>query len=313
MREGRGGTVYTIGAAHEGLRLDRFLHDRIPRLSRTAIQRAIGERVRLERIEAPKASTRLQEGDRVVVGFPPVEEDVEALARLEIPILYEDDTFLAVDKPAGLVVHPSRRVQRASVIIHLRERHPDGKALTLVHRLDRGTSGVLLLAKGPDAARQVHGWFLEGRMRKRYLAIAAPAMSLPEGFTGRFDRPLGPDLSPGVRCRRRVDPEGVPAETGFTVLENHAGCSFLELQPRTGRQHQIRVHLQDAGHPVVGDVIYGPESQEQGDARHFLHAATLTVPYPSADDPLVIEAPLPQDMQGYLEAARESVEMKGSE
>lgn len=289
----RGATVFEIGPAQAGLRLDSFLCARIPRLSRVQIQRAIGHRVRLQREPRPKPSTRLRAGDRVIVGFPALHEDPERLARIHLPVLHEDGWLLAVDKPAGLVVHPTMGDYRASVVIHLRERHPAGKALTLAHRLDRDTSGVLLLAKSPGAARVLHQGFLAATVRKRYLALVSPPLKRPGGV---LDGPLGPDPQEARRCRRRVVPGGVAARTRFRVLRQFPDCSLVELWPLTGRQHQIRVHLQAEGSPVVGDSLYGGIPAP----RHLLHAAELQLPHPESEQPLRIRSPLPADMRAFL-------------
>jgi RluA family pseudouridine synthase len=292
----RGATVFEIGAAHAGLRLDRFLCQRIPALSRAQIQRAIGERVRLERQADPKPSTRLRPGDRVLVGFPSLVEDEDELARIRIPVLWEDEWLLAVDKPAGLVVHPTQSAYRASVIMHLRRSRTDGAALTLVHRLDRETSGVLLLAKGSQAAAAMQRRFLGGEMCKRYLALVSPPLSLEAGV---LDLPLARDPLAMRRCRQQVDPGGAPARTEFRVLRRWAEGCLVELTPRTGRQHQIRVHLEAAGSPVLGDRLYGagraPDAQ-----RHLLHAAEVEFPHPADGKPVRIRALLPPDMQAYL-------------
>lgn len=294
----RAPTVFVIGQAQAGQRLDRFLCARIPRLSRVQIQRAIGHRVRLQREPCPKPSTRLQPGDRVLVGFPVLHEDPELLARIRIPVLHEDSWILAVDKPAGLVVHPTTDGYRASVAIHLREHHPEGPSLRLAHRLDRDTSGVLLLAKSPAAARALQHSFLAGSMRKRYLALVSPALSRKEGV---MDSALAADPEARRLCRRRVDPEGAPAHTRFEVLRRFPDSSLVQLSPLTGRQHQIRVHLAAEGAPVVGDRLYGGIPAP----RHLLHAAELQLPHPADGQVLQIQASLPVDMQDFLNARRQ--------
>ena len=300
----RGATIFVIGPAQAGLRLDRFLCARIPRLSRVLIQRAIGHRVRLQREPRPKPSTRLRAGDRVIVGFPALHEDPERLAGILIPVLHEDGSLLAVDKPAGLVVHPTTGDYRASVVIHLRERHPAGRALTLAHRLDRDTSGVLLLAKSSGAARALHQGFLAATVQKRYLALVSPPMREPEGL---LDGPLGPDVGEARRCRRRVVPGGAPARTRFRVLRQFPDCSLVALRPLTGRQHQIRVHLQAIGSPVVGDSLYGGIPAP----RHLLHAAELHLSHPESGRPLRICSPLPPDMRAFL-AGRMGLRSQGA-
>jgi len=311
-------TVYRIGAAHSGWRLDHFLQERIPRLSRTEIQKAIGDRVRLSRLAHPRPATRLQTGDEVVVSFPEVIEDLEALARVQLPILHEDDDLLAVDKPAGVVVHPNNRVRRGSIVELLRARHPAARALTLVHRLDRETSGVLLLAKGVEVARRMMRAFSGHRVEKHYLAIVWGEMQAQSGI---LDFPLGRDRGGKVRIKQRVDPEeGFRSVTRFRVVRRLPGFTLVDLRPLTGRTHQIRVHLRQIGHPVVGDKLYGDDERcfldyvegrfgpEQacrlGAERQLLHAAGIAFHHPLGGYPIAIRAPVPADFRGFLEQER---------
>ena len=311
-------TVYRIGAAHSGWRLDHFLQERIPRLSRTEIQKAIGERVRLSRLAHPRPATRLQTGDEVVVAFPEVSEDPEALARVALPVLHEDEDLLAIDKPAGVVVHPNNSVRRGSIVELLRARHPAARSLTLVHRLDRETSGVLLLAKGVEVARRMMRAFSGHRVEKHYLAIVWGEMQAQSGI---LDFPLGRDRGGKVRIKQRVDPEeGFRSVTRYRVVRRLPGFTLVDLRPLTGRTHQIRVHLRQVGHPVVGDKLYGDDERcfldyvegkfgaEQarrlGAERQLLHAAGIAFHHPLGGYPIAIRAPLPADFREFLRHER---------
>jgi 23S rRNA pseudouridine1911/1915/1917 synthase len=290
-------TVFQVGDARQGWRLDRYLHERIPALSRTAIQRAIVQRVRLDRMERPRPSTRLRRGDEVIVGYPPIHEDPVAIAALQVPTLLEDRWLVAVNKPSGMIVHPSNSVRRASLISVLRRRHPAGMELTLAHRLDRGTSGVLLLAKGRHVARELHELFRRRRVVKRYVAVVEGSVpgSSEEGGWRLLDLPLGLDPLASVPVKRRVDPSGgFAARTRYRVLQRRRDASVLELSPETGRTHQIRVHLQAIGHPILGDRLYG--SPGVGAPRLLLHAFSLLLRHPVSGESLLIEAPIPTEM-----------------
>ena len=320
-------TVFRVGAARRGWRLDRFLKERIPQLSRQAIQRAIRVRVGLARLADPRPATRLHPGDDVIVGYPEIREDAEELARLQVPVLYEDEDLLAVDKPAGMVVHPTNRVRRASLISILRERHPVGRRLTLAHRLDRETSGVLLLAKGAAAARALHRAFDARQVEKRYLAVVAGQM---EPAAGVLEFPLSRARRGRVWIKQQVDREnGARAVTPYRVVRQVPGGTLVDLRPVTGRQHQIRVHLHAVGHPVVGDKLYGPDERSTlellgsglgpealrrlGAPRQLLHAAALLLDHPLTGVPLAIRSPLPDDMRAWLAdaAARTAAPVEG--
>ena len=239
----------------------------------------------------------------MIVGYPPIHEDPVAIAALQVPTLLEDRWLVAVNKPSGMIVHPSNAVRRASLISVLRRRHPAGMELSLAHRLDRGTSGVLLLAKGRHVARELHELFRRRRVVKRYVAVVEGSVPRPseEGGWQLLDLPVGLDPLASVPVKRRVDPSGgFAARTRYRVLQWGGDTSVLELWPETGRTHQIRVHLQAIGHPIVGDRLYG--SSGAGASRLLLHASSLRFHHPESGENLRIEAPIPTEMgfQGPL-------------
>jgi 23S rRNA pseudouridine1911/1915/1917 synthase len=296
-----------------GWRLDHFLKFRIRRLSRSKIQSIIETQVKLPDGRRARPSSGVRSGeiiqlDRPAPKEPPVPRDFQVLA--------EDDTFLAIDKPSGLPMHTTAKFWKNTLVAVLRERYPQ-QGLQICHRIDRETSGVLLIARGPGPSAYLKKAFARRAVAKSYLAIvhgAPPAV-------GVIDRPLKLLDTPTHLMMGVVDPsdpDGLPSVTGFQVLERYAGHALLSCEPRTGRQHQIRVHLASIGHPIVGDKLYRASERQfmdycdggmtpalleafDGLPRHALHAHRLTFPHPRTALPITVEAPLPPDLRAYLD------------
>ncbi len=309
-----GTAVYLVGEQTRPVRLDLFLKERIPKLSRRRIQDAIATRVQVPGRGRPKPSTLLRAGDTIVVRPvpPPVEPDPD----VTIPILHQDDDLIVVDKPAGILVHPSNHARKASVTWILARRV--GGPIHLVHRLDRETSGVLAIARSPGAARVLSAQMAreaEGAV-KTYLAVVFGEMRVSEGV---IDLPIGRAIRSAVYVKRGVNPrEGRPSITRFRVIARGGGFSLVRLVLTTGRRHQIRVHLAAVGHAVVGDKLYGPaeshylrfirsgfDARMRRDLiaeRHLLHAAELTLRHPRDGAGIRFEAPLPADMREAVRA-----------
>jgi RluA family pseudouridine synthase len=300
---------YVVSAALAGMRLDRYLQRMIPKLSRNRIQRAIRDRVELS-WEAPvKASTPVPEGGIVVVRDPAV---AEVPIDYRPAVLHEDEDLLAVDKPAGLVVHPTHSHYRNTLIKLLWEARGNDRSLTLAHRLDAETSGVILLTRHKEAARAVQTAFQRGEIEKEYLAWVR---GRPHEEDGSIDLPLGPHSEDDFIYRQ--DPRGRDPKvcsTAWRVEAREAGRALLRLRIGTGRRHQIRAHLAAIGHPVVGDKLYGLDNRAYrrylrlggldeelrarlGAERQLLHSARLSLAHPREGRPLSIEAPLPADME----------------
>jgi 23S rRNA pseudouridine955/2504/2580 synthase len=254
-------------------------------------------------------SYRLQAGDRVrvpPVGVRPAAPATATPDRLEWlgeRILYEDNRILVLDKPAGMAVHGGSSVS-LGCIEALRLLRPEAKDLELAHRLDRGTSGCLLLAKRRSALRVLHELLRESKVDKRYLALVKGRW--PEGTT-EIDAPLVTRRVSG-EARVKVDESGKEARSSFRLVDHYGKtASLLEVSIETGRTHQIRVHAAHAGHPVAGDERYGDKDFDEylksfGLTRMFLHAHSLSFDWPDTAEPFSASAPLPEDLRSVLTA-----------
>lgn len=217
-----------------------------------------------------------------------------------LPVLYADEALLAVDKPAGRIVIPGRGSPETSLLEEARAEHGP---LWVVHRLDRGTSGVLLFARDAATHAALNAAFDTRRVNKRYLAIVAGAPPAEQ----RIDVPIAPGRRGRMRPARQGEPRAKPAATYVRVLERFAGApdlALVECVPETGRTHQIRVHLAHLGAPLLGDPRYGGPRRvlETSVPRVMLHALRLEIAHPTTGEPMVFEAPEPADFRALLEA-----------
>jgi 23S rRNA pseudouridine1911/1915/1917 synthase len=297
--------VLLAGDAEAGERLDRVIAARLPDLSRAYVQSLIeAGRVRVAG-RARKASHRLRAGERVEVVVPPAAAALEA-EPLPLAIVYEDADLLVVDKPAGLVVHPAPGHERGTlvnaVLAHAPEVRVNGSTRPgIVHRLDKDTSGLLVVAKHERALAALAAQFQERRTLKEYLALLDGAVEPDEGT---IDAPLARD--PRNRQRMAVLREGRPAVSHFTVRERFARHTLVAVRIESGRTHQIRVHCAFIGHPVAGDPLYGrgPDAAPGLPLRRqFLHAARLGLTLPSGPW-REFTSPLPPDLTATLDALR---------
>jgi 23S rRNA pseudouridine1911/1915/1917 synthase len=298
-----------------GWRLDHFLKYRIRRLSRTKIQEIIAGQVRLEGGRPPRPALSVRPGEIVTIERPaPIEPPVPRHFR----VLMEDDTFIAIDKPAGLPIHTTAKYWKNTLTAVLRERYPEER-LQVCHRIDRETSGVLLVARGPEAGSALKQAFARRKVAKSYLALCH---GIPTETTAVIDQPMRlldtkSHIMMGIVPPQ--DPAGLHAVTRYEVLRTFAAHALVAASPETGRQHQIRVHLAGIGHPIVGDKMYragesafiefcdGGMTPElllafDGLDRHALHAHRLTFPHPRTREPITVECPLPPDLTAYIEA-----------
>lgn len=296
-----------VGTEEAGGRIDNYLARVLKGVPKSHLYRILrsGEvRVNSGRVEA---TYRLQEGDEVRI--PPIrtaqrqDHSHRPLPGLEQSILYEDDAFLAMNKPPGMAVHGGSGVA-SGVIESLRALRPDARFLELVHRLDRATSGILLIAKKRSALRQLHEELREGRMDKRYLVLVPP--DFPHQ---RYEVNESLHKTTNAQGERqvKVSDDGQASRTVFTRKKVYTAASLLEARLYTGRTHQIRVHLAHLGFPVAGDDKYGDfawnrELSRSGLKRMFLHAARLKFSHPTSGEVITLEAPLPQDLNQFIHA-----------
>jgi 23S rRNA pseudouridine1911/1915/1917 synthase len=302
---------FVVEENYAGWRLDRYLQEKIRRLSRQKIQRLIAERIESDR--PLKSATRVSPG----LAFALLKEaEPEPETPLAFRVIYDDAAILVIDKPSGLPVHPAARYYNHTFTALARARFP-GRKVDPAHRLDRETSGILVSGCAPAWTGALKRDFAKGRVAKHYLALAE---GVPAQTRFRVDAPLLLTGETAVRVRMHVNPAGAPASTEVELLETRrlpdgAPISLLGCHPLTGRQHQIRAHLAHVGLPLVGDKIYGADETifvrfteralTGADRarlrldRHALHAARLTLTHPETRAPMVFEAPLPQDLAAF--------------
>lgn len=314
-----------------GRRLDKYLHGRFRRISRSVIQRQIKKGEITVNGRPTKNSYEMEAGDVIEMSFPAPEPYDVAPEDIPIDVIFEDDYLIAVNKAAGMIVHPARREQRGTVANALAfysktlAKTDDPFRPGIIHRLDKNTTGVMVAAKTDEAHWRVALQFEKRQTEKVYLAIVHGA---PEFDEDVIDVPLGqhPTVHDryvssgfaermGGKFQKKLFKEAV---TRYRVLERFSGFSLVELYPKTGRTHQLRIHMSHIRHPIVGDPFYGgrnvsmrhvtgrpTDSDELKWKRQMLHAHRLKITHPIHNTPLEIMAPLAADMQELLDALRE--------
>jgi 23S rRNA pseudouridine1911/1915/1917 synthase len=300
-----------------GLRVDVWLARRLPSLSRARLQTLVaGQHVRIDG-RSCRASTRLRPGQEVVVVVPEPAPAAPAPEDIPLRVVHDDPHLLVIDKPAGLVVHPGAGNPSGTLVNALLRHVADlsgiGGVLRpgIVHRLDRGTSGLLVVAKDDETHRRLVRQFASRAVEKEYLALVHGVPSAP---SGEISAPIGRDPVHRKRMSVRA-PHGREARTAWTREETFDGASLLRVRLHTGRTHQIRVHLASIGHPVVGDAVYGgtraPSSRRAAArealralGRPALHAARLAFIHPATGERVAFAAPLPPDLGLALERLR---------
>jgi 23S rRNA pseudouridine1911/1915/1917 synthase len=299
----------TIPPGYAGLRLDQALARLLPEHSRNRLQQWVRDGlVRLDG-KPVAASARVWGGETLAVEIraDPARQPFRP-EKMALSIVHEDDSILVIDKPAGLVVHPGSGNWSGTLLNALLAHAPQLAALPragLVHRLDKDTSGLLVVAKTATAQTALVRQLQARTMGREYLAVVHGELVR----SGMVDAPLG--RHPVARTRMAVVARGRPAATLYQPLEHHAHWSYLRCRLQTGRTHQIRVHLSSIGHPLIGDPLYRkgrtvgslpPAAREF--PRQALHAARLSLSHPPGGEPMSFEAPLPEDMRRLLEALR---------
>ena len=286
----------------DDIRLDLHIARRVPELSRTQAHRLISEgRVNVNGILA-KPSLKVFTGDSIVVNVPAADTSSLAPEAIPVRIVYEDEDVLVVDKPAGMTVHPApghpTHTLVNAVLSHLPELPETGDRLRpgVVHRLDKDTSGLIIIAKNARAHLTLSEQFRRRSVGKTYLALVEGKLEPSDGV---IEAPIGRDRSHRERMAVVDEEHGRAARTGYHVVRFVRGYSLLEVKPETGRTHQIRVHLAAVGHPVAGDRVYGAKASAF--PRQFLHAHRLAFNLPSDGRRVEFESPLPADLVEALE------------
>ncbi len=305
-------TPYTfeIGPDHEGLRLDKFLANELPNHSRAQVQRLIDDgRVSMPRVATPKANTAVRPGDVVTVQVPAPAPSTLEPEDLPLPILHDDADVVVVNKPAGLVVHPGAGHPTGTLVHALLHHVQDLSGIGgetrpgIVHRLDKGTSGVMVVAKSDTAHQELARQFHDREVEKEYVALVWGTVHNRK----RIDLPIGRDPVHREKISTRAR-RARAAVTRVTWAKALPGLTLIRVAIATGRTHQIRVHLSAIGHPIVGDALYGGVHKRVANdvravqrlTRPFLHAERLAFTHPRTGERLTFEAPLPEDLESVL-------------
>jgi 23S rRNA pseudouridine1911/1915/1917 synthase len=311
----------TVDEAEEGQRLDAFLAARLPLYSRVQLRKVINAAAVLVQGRRTKAAFRLSAGQAVTISLPELPRSGPAPENIPIRVLYEDEHLIAINKSPDMVVHPGKGhwsgTLTSALAFHFEQLSSIGGPTRpgIVHRLDRETSGVLVVAKTDRAHLALAAQFEERSTAKEYLAIVA---GVPDRDRDRIDQPIGAHPHHREKMAIRADHStSRSAESFYEVLERFPGFALLRVLPRTGRTHQIRVHLTHVGYPVLCDRLYGGRScitrgellgrHAEGEivlARQALHAFRLAITHPITGQPIAFEAPLPDDLQRTLACLR---------
>jgi 23S rRNA pseudouridine1911/1915/1917 synthase len=299
--------VYTFVGPSQ--RLDKFLVTQLPDLSRSQLQNLIKNgQVQVNGNPVTKTGFLVENQHQVEIHLPePVPTD---LVPEDIPldIVFESKDLMVINKPAGMVVHPAAG-HSSGTLVHAALSHaPDMEGINgeqrpgVVHRLDKDTSGLIMIAKNDKAHRWLQNQFRDRKVRKVYLALVD---GYPPTPTGRIEAPIGRDSAMRRRMAVVSANKGRESITEYLTLERLNDFTYLEAHPLTGRTHQIRIHMAFLGCPIVGDTLYGHRHPTVPVKRHFLHAARLTVQLPGETEERTFEAPLPQELETALRWVRE--------
>jgi 23S rRNA pseudouridine1911/1915/1917 synthase len=278
----------------------------MPELSRAQWQQLIKEGLVTLDGRPIKASLRLEGGEQIVATLPDVAETELIAEAIPLDIRYEDKDLLLINKPAGMVVHPAAGHNQGTVVNAILAHCPDLEGIGgekrpgIVHRLDKETSGLILVAKNDQALRHLQAQFKTRRVDKVYVALVEGQIQPPAAL---IDAPIGRDLRQRKKMSVITNPSARAraAQTSYKTLTSYHDYTLLECRPHTGRTHQIRVHLAYIGYPIAGDTVYGRRKQRLPLKRHFLHAAELTFRRPSDNQELTFRAELPPELQAILQ------------
>lgn len=294
------GKVSRLVADRQGVRLDKYIVEKCPELSRTHAQKLIGDGHITVNDRVAKAGLKLNIGDTVSIAIPPPPPSPLSPEAIPLNIIYEDNDLLVIDKPPGLTVHPAPGHPGHTLVNAILSHFPhladigDSLRPGIVHRLDKDTSGVMLVAKNRAAQLDLASQFRTHSVVKAYMVLVKGHLTPEHGV---IEASIGRD--PGNRKRMTVVARGREARTEYSVVKYIGNYTLLEVRPETGRTHQIRVHLLAIGYPVVGDSMYGVKSACL--SRQFLHASLLGFSLPSTGEYVEFTSELPPDLEQALE------------
>ncbi len=294
----------------EEQRLDHFLVESMPQYSRARIQALIKDgQVKVDETPASKSGMKLESGASVEVRIPPVAPTGLIAEHIPLDIVFENQDVIVINKPAGMVVHPAAGHQTGTLVHAMLGYDPHMEGIGgeerpgIVHRLDKETSGLILLAKNDQAHRWLQDQFRLRKVNKTYVALVDGKPPTP---TGRVDAAIGRDASHRKKMAIVAAAKGREAVSEYTTLESFPKHTLLEFHPLTGRTHQIRIHCAFLGCPIVGDRVYGRKAPSLPISRHFLHARRLKITLPGEEKPRKFEAEIGQDLLAVLKALREA-------
>ncbi len=297
----------TFTIDEEGERLDKAISTHVPDLSRAVAQRLIKTGQVTVNGRPSKPSYRVQVGDEVLVRVPAEIPEPVVAEDIPLDVIYEDDVLLVVNKPAGMVVHPAYGHSSGTLVNAVLARCPQiadvggPDRAGVVHRLDKDTSGLIIVAKDEASRKALQRQFKRRQVAKTYLALVEDQVQPREGVV---DAPVGRNKR--QRKKMAVVRSGRDARTLYRAIEYFPNHTLLEVRPHTGRTHQVRVHMAWMGYPLVGDTVYGRRRQRLLRGRHFLHAAHLGFTHPATGAEIEFEAPLPPELAAVLKRLRTS-------
>ncbi len=287
----------------EGIRIDRYLAKQKPELSRSMIQKLIEDQAILVNQKPVRTSYQIRKQDQITIQIPEVKESNMKAQDIPIDIIYEDQDILVVNKPKGMVVHPANGNPDGTLVNAIMAKCKDGLSGIggelrpgIVHRLDKDTSGLLIVAKNDQAHIKMSEQIKNREVKKIYIALVKGIVKENEAT---IQMPIG--RSQQDRKKMAVRKDGKEAVTHFKVLKRYLHNTLLELKIDTGRTHQIRVHMAQIGHPVVGDMVYSKGKNEFGVEGQMLHAKKLEFMHPITGKKLILEAPLPKYFEEILQ------------
>jgi 23S rRNA pseudouridine1911/1915/1917 synthase len=289
----------------EAQRLDKFLVENLPEFSRSRLQQFIKDsHVLIDGKPAHKAGQTLETGMTITVNIPPTAPSELQPENIPLDIIFENEDVIVVNKPAGMVVHPAAG-HSTGTLVHAALAHaPEMEGIGgvqrpgIVHRLDKDTSGLILLEKNDRTHQFLQKQFRDRTVKKTYLALVD---GHPPTANGRVEAAIGRDTTRRKRMQVTSDQKGRPAISNYQTLKRYKNHTLLEVQPLTGRTHQIRVHMAFLECPIVGDTVYGHRKPTLELNRHFLHARRIRILLPGETEPRVFEAELPEELTRVLE------------